>query len=118
MHVQLLQTVNIAEPFSDSKTIVDKPTVKTSNQTLADFNQIAANGTGNITYGQIVNFLNSDFVRPHECQSTSANSAQQGEGQELEATTLPGFVSSPKFLSGVKDPVVGNFSQIGSLSPR
>jgi hypothetical protein len=59
---QLLQTVNIAQPFGDSKTIVDKPTRGSANQTLADFNTLAANGLASITEGAIVQFLDTDFV--------------------------------------------------------
>jgi alpha,alpha-trehalase len=66
---QLLQSVNLAQPYVDSKTFVDKPTNGTSNHTLADFNVIDANGVGSITEGQIVQFLEQDFVRPnlHAC---------------------------------------------------
>lgn len=65
MHCQLLQSVNLAQPYADSKTIVDKPTNGTANHTLADFNKLDVNGTGSITEAQIVQFLDQDFVRSH-----------------------------------------------------
>ena len=55
--------MNLAQPYVDSKTIVDKPTNGTAERTLAEFNAIDANGPGSITEGQIVQFLDQDFVR-------------------------------------------------------
>jgi hypothetical protein len=42
-HTQLLQTINIAQLYGDSKTFVDKPTVFSSNQTLNDFYALYTN---------------------------------------------------------------------------
>ena len=60
---QLLQTINIAGPYADSKTFVDKPTNGTAAHALADFNAIAMHGHTNITEGNLVQFLEQDFVR-------------------------------------------------------
>ena len=59
---------------------------------LADFQNISS-GT---TYGEVVNFLDSDF---------------RGEGLELEALTLANFNANPSFLNNVSDPLVKAFSQ-------
>ncbi|KAL7279642.1 hypothetical protein ACG7TL_006048 [Trametes sanguinea] len=90
---ELLQAVNLAQPYSDPKTIVDKPTSKKSQQVLADFSAIQ-NST--ITEGAIVTFLDNDF---------------RGEGLELEAVELANFNAQPAFLSNVSDPLVKAFSQ-------
>ncbi|KAN0088093.1 glycoside hydrolase family 37 protein [Tylopilus felleus] len=90
----LLQTVNIAQPYSDAKTIVDKPTSKSSQQVLADF---AAFNLSTVTEGDIVNFLDNDFL---------------GEGLELQGATLPGFTANPPFLNNVTDPLLKAFAQI------
>ncbi|KAI0329049.1 glycoside hydrolase [Cubamyces sp. BRFM 1775] len=89
----LLQTVNLARPYADPKTFVDKPTSKTSQQVLSDFSSIS-NGT--VTEGDIVNFLDNDF---------------SGEGLELEAVALANFNAQPAFLQNVSDPLVKAFSQ-------
>lgn len=86
--------MNLAQPYSDAKTIVDKPTSKSSQQVLADF---AAFNLSAVTEGDIVNFLDNDFL---------------GEGLELQAATLPGFSASPPFLSNVTDPLLQAFAQI------
>ncbi|PFH54014.1 glycoside hydrolase family 37 protein [Amanita thiersii Skay4041] len=83
----LLQTVNIAHLYPDDKTFVDKPTSKSSQEVLADFTNISTS----TTFGQIVNFVNSDF---------------SGEGQELQALTLPNFNPNPAFLQNVSDPLL------------
>ena len=90
---QILQTVNIAQLYTDPKTFVDKPTSKTSKDVLAAFDAIS-NSTG--TEGDILNFVDSNF---------------RGEGLELEAVSLANFTSTPAFLSNVSDPLVKAFSQ-------
>ncbi|KAF9464208.1 trehalase [Collybia nuda] len=88
----LLQTVNIAHLYPDDKTFADKPTSKGAQAVLADFKNIT-NGT---TFGQIVNFVDSDF---------------EGEGLELQALALAGFNPNPAFLNNVTQPIVKAFSQ-------
>ncbi|KAI0365322.1 glycoside hydrolase [Pilatotrama ljubarskyi] len=89
----LLQTVNLARAYADSKTFVDKPTSKSSQQVLSDF---AAISNSTITEGAVVNFLDNDF---------------RGEGLELEAVALADFNAQPAFLSNVSDTLVKAFSQ-------
>ena len=86
--------MNLARPYADPKTIVDKPTSKSSQQVLSDFSSIS-NGTA-VTEGDIVKFLDSDFG---------------GEGLELEAVALANFNAQPAFLQNVSDPLVKAFSQ-------
>ncbi|KAF8349388.1 trehalase [Amanita rubescens] len=88
----LLQTVDVANVYPDSKTFVDKPTSKSPQQVLSDFNNIST-GT---TYGEIVNFLDTDF---------------SGEGQELEALSLSNFNSNPPFLQNVTDSLLQAWSK-------
>ncbi|KAF9220247.1 glycoside hydrolase family 37 protein [Gyrodon lividus] len=89
----LLQTVNLAQVYSDAKTIVDKPTSKSSQQVLADF---AAFNLSTVTEGDIVNFMENDFL---------------GEGLELEGAALPEFNPNPSFLNNVTDPLLKAFAQ-------
>jgi alpha,alpha-trehalase len=89
----LLQTVNLAQPYADPKTIVDKPTSKSSQQVLSDFNTTI---TSNATEGAVITFLENDF---------------KGEGLELEAVALPSFNANPAFLSNVSDPLLKAWSQ-------
>ncbi|KAG2069034.1 glycoside hydrolase family 37 protein [Suillus decipiens] len=89
----LLQTVNIAQVYSDPKTFVDKPTSKSSQQVLADFNNF---NVSTVTEGQIVNFVDNDFL---------------GEGLELEAAALTNFNPNPAFLNNVTDPLLKAFAQ-------
>ena len=63
----LLQALNLAQPYADAKTIVDKPTNKSSADVLADFNNLVNKVGGldnlsNLTVGDVVNFLETDFV--------------------------------------------------------
>jgi len=78
-------------PYADSKTIVDKPTNGTSAATIAAFNAFG----NNVTYGEIVTFLDNNF---------------QGEGLELESMNLTNFPQSPSAFSGISDPYVKGFT--------
>lgn len=89
----LLQTVNVAQVYTDPKTFVDKPTSKSSQQVLADFSNF---NLSTVTEGQIVNFVDSDFL---------------GEGLELEAAALTNFNPTPTFLNNVTDPLLKAFAQ-------
>ena len=98
----------IARLYPDDKTFVDKvrfavffssdtddfvkPTSKPPQEVLNDFRNIST-GT---TYGQISNFLQTDFV---------------GEGLELEAVALTEFNPSPSFLTNVSLPLPRAFAQ-------
>ena len=57
--------MNLAQAYGDAKTFVDKPTIKSSADVLADFNSMLAsanNSTTSLTEQQLVNFVNTDFV--------------------------------------------------------
>ncbi|KAG9308857.1 glycoside hydrolase family 37 protein [Chiua virens] len=90
---QILQTVNLAQVYSDPKTIVDKPTSRNPQQVLADF---AKFNLSSVTEGDIVTFEDVDFL---------------GEGLELEGAELPGFNAEPPFLNNITDPLVKAFAQ-------
>ncbi|KIM20124.1 glycoside hydrolase family 37 protein [Serendipita vermifera MAFF 305830] len=88
---KILQTINVASPYPDSKTIVDKPTNGTASSAIAAFDAFG----NNVTYGQVVDFLEDHF---------------QGEGLELEATTLSNFPASPAAFARIPDPYVKGFT--------
>ncbi|KZT11812.1 glycoside hydrolase family 37 protein [Laetiporus sulphureus 93-53] len=90
----LLQTVNLADVYSDPKTIVDKPTSMRSQQVLANF--AAFGNVGSITEGDIVEFEDDDF---------------KGEGLELMAVTLTEYNDNPAFLQNVSDTLLRAFAQ-------
>ncbi|KAG8956096.1 hypothetical protein FRC03_010962 [Tulasnella sp. 419] len=84
----LLQTVELAHLYPDSKTFVDKPTVFTSNVTLENFNALGSNAT----IGAISQFVQTNF---------------KGEGQELKPLAL-NDTNTPAFLeqnSTIPDPL-------------
>ncbi|GAC94474.1 glycoside hydrolase [Pseudozyma hubeiensis SY62] len=88
----LLQAVQLAGIFEDSKTFVDKATSKPENVVLANFNSLGGGNASNITYEEIVQFVDDNFV---------------AEGVELVPADLGDeFVEDPKFLIGVQDEVV------------
>ncbi|KAG2030075.1 Six-hairpin glycosidase-like protein [Suillus americanus] len=89
----LLQTVGIAQVYTDPKTFVDKPTSKSSQRVLADFSNF---NLSTVTEGQIVIFVDTDFL---------------GEGLELEAAALTNFNPTPAFLNNVTNPLLKAFAQ-------
>lgn len=100
----LLQTINIAQLYGDSKTFVDKPTVGTSNTTINDFfalyNVSTAGNYSDVTIGALETFVDTDF---------------QGEGLELEQTLLPSN-STPSFLqpntTSITSPIILGWASI------
>ena len=95
---KIIQTVNIANLFADQKTFVDKPTSRDPRDVVDTFTSTltTAGSTTNITFQQVVDFVNNSF---------------RGEGLELEALTLPAFQPSPAFLQGVTDPLLKAWTQ-------
>src|ERR1700733_12556320 len=74
---KLLQTINIAQLYGDSKTFVDKPTVRTANETLSDFYSLynaslpdAITNYSDVTYGALELYVENDFVRRQLSSST------------------------------------------------
>ncbi|KAG8810577.1 hypothetical protein FRC17_002869 [Serendipita sp. 399] len=92
---KILQAINIAQPYADSKTIVDKPTNGSSQSVIQAFDQLEASGNNTLTYGEIVSFLQSSF---------------QGEGLELDPTQLSNFPQNPKAFQDIKDDYVRGFT--------
>ncbi|TCD65786.1 hypothetical protein EIP91_002225 [Steccherinum ochraceum] len=90
----LLQTVNVAQIYTDPKTFVDKPTVPPAQQVLTTFQNVTS--SGNPTEGDIVNFVDSNF---------------KGEGLELEAAAISQFNTNPAFLNNVSNPLVKAWAQ-------
>jgi len=91
---QILQTVNIANLYTDPKTFVDKPTNSDEQSILAAFSPV--NST-NATEGAVLDFVDNNF---------------RGEGLELEAQALPNFNANPPFLNNMTDPLLRSFAQI------
>ncbi|KAJ9480331.1 putative Neutral trehalase (putative) [Pseudozyma hubeiensis] len=88
----LLQAVQLAGIFEDSKTFVDKATSKPENVVLSNFNSLGGGNASNITYDEIIQFVDDNFV---------------AEGVELVPADLGAeFVEDPEFLTGVQDEVV------------
>lgn len=88
----LLQAVQLAGIFEDSKTFVDKPTSKPESEVVDNFNRLGGGNTSNITYQEIVQFVQDNFV---------------AEGVELVPADLGDeFVEDPEFLTRVEDEVV------------
>ncbi len=63
--------INLTELFNDSKTFVDKPTIRSPHETVAAFNAIIKNSTigddtrnqmRTATYGSLIDFVNTEFV--------------------------------------------------------
>lgn len=88
---EILQSINIARPYSDSKTIVDKPTTDTTNATIAAYRNYTSN---ELTYGEVTQFLDNYF---------------QGEGLELKAVTVDNFPQNPASISAIPNQYVQQF---------
>ena len=87
----MLQAINLAHPYNDSKTIVDKPTRNMANVTIAAFQNFSSNG---LTYGEITQFLDEYFL---------------GEGLELKAVSLDNFPQNPASVSAIPNQYVQQF---------
>jgi len=91
---RLLQTVQLAGLFEDSKTFVDKPTTASESEVVAAFDQLLAN---NGTIEDLVTFVEQYFG---------------GEGLDVIPATLEDFVEQPEFLQNLADPVLRGWLQI------
>ena len=88
---EILQSINIARPYPDSKTIVDKPTTNTTNATIAAYRNFTSNG---LTYGEVTQFLDNYF---------------QGEGLELKKVSVNDFPENPASISAIPNQYVRQF---------
>lgn len=73
----ILHAMNLAKPFADSKTIVDKPTNKGSVDVVDDFNNLlnevgGQDNEGNLQTGKVVQFIENDFVSTCLCTSPTS----------------------------------------------
>ncbi|KAI0053998.1 glycoside hydrolase family 37 protein [Auriscalpium vulgare] len=90
----ILQTVNVAQLWTDPKTFVDKPTGSSPQSVLSAFGPINSTNT---TEGAVLSFVDNNF---------------RGEGLELEAQALSNFNLNPPFLQNVTDPLLKSFASI------
>ncbi|KAI0404946.1 Six-hairpin glycosidase-like protein [Xylaria palmicola] len=90
-HGELLKQVELARPFSDSKTFVDLPTKLPLDQVMAAFEKLAKPLTNNTELNE---FLSTYF----------------GEaGSELEAVPADQLKTDPVFLDKINDSVIKQF---------
>lgn len=97
---QILQTVNLAQLYTDPKTFVDKPTLNSTQSVLTAFASInATDSNSTTTEGSVLNFVDTNFG---------------GEGLELEALVLGSSSSNstPAFLQNVTDPVLNAWAGV------
>ncbi|EIM86201.1 glycoside hydrolase [Stereum hirsutum FP-91666 SS1] len=97
---EILQTVNLAQLYTDPKTFVDKPTLNSTQSVLTAFASInATDSNGTTTEGSVLNFVDTNFG---------------GEGLELEALVLGSSSSNstPAFLQNVTDPVLNAWAGV------
>jgi len=92
---RILQAVQLAGLYSDSKTFVDKPARYPTEQIVAAFDNITADGS--YTYGQMESFVDVNFL---------------GEGLNIVPATIPNFNANPEFLANVSDPIVRGWLKI------
>ncbi|WVQ79741.1 hypothetical protein IAT38_001841 [Cryptococcus sp. DSM 104549] len=89
----LLQNVELAGIFPDSKTFVDKPTAGRLNDTLSAFADLGEE----LTVGDIQTFVETYF---------------KGEGLELSQVELENFNPEPAILDNISDPVFKAWTKI------
>ncbi|KAI0489597.1 glycoside hydrolase family 37 protein [Xylaria cf. heliscus] len=90
---ELLKQVELAKPFSDSKTFVDLPTKRPLDEVLAAFEKLAKPLTNNT---ELNDFLTTYF----------------GEaGSELEAVPADQLKTDPVFLDKIQDSVIKQFTE-------
>ncbi|KAI8947137.1 glycoside hydrolase family 37 protein [Xylaria longipes] len=90
---ELLKQVELAQPFSDSKTFVDLPTKRPLDEVLAAFEKLAKPLTNNT---ELNDFLTTYF----------------GEaGSELEAVPADQLKTDPVFLDKITDSVIKQFTE-------
>lgn len=94
---ELLQLVQLSGIFGDSKTFPDKPTKYSLNETYFAFSQLVQGKQGNVTVGDVVQFVEGYF---------------QGEGLELVPAQIENFTASPAFLDDVDDVVYKGFASV------
>nr|QPK67214.1 Trehalase 2 [Rondotia menciana] len=89
-HGPLLNTVQMAGLYNDSKTFVDMKLKLSPNITLEHFHEMMARTESNPTKAEIQEFVNQNF---------------DPEGSEFEDWTPPDWKNNPGFLDKIKDPL-------------
>jgi alpha,alpha-trehalase len=96
---EVLQAIELARPFSDSKTYVDLPTIRPLDEVLAAFANLSTplvNGT------ELQNFLSTYFGKA---------------GGEIAPLPAEQLVTNATFLNNIEDEIVSSFlSQVSSPS--
>jgi alpha,alpha-trehalase len=96
---EVLQAIELARPFSDSKTYVDLPTVRPLDEVLAAFANLSTplvNGT------ELQSFLSTYFGKA---------------GGEIAPLPAEQLVTNATFLNNIEDEIVSSFlSQVSSPS--
>lgn len=91
---EVLQTVQLAQLYPDSKTFVDKPTIAPEEEVLnAFYTQVKPNGT----IEALIDWVEQYFG---------------GEGLDIQPTNLTDFVDDPDFLQYVEDPIFQGWLKI------
>lgn len=91
-HGEILKQIELARPFTDSKTFVDMPAIKSMEEIQAAFDKLKKPLSNNTEL--------NDFLR--------ANFAQAGG--ELKAVPKDQLRTDPKFLDKINDAVIKEFS--------
>ncbi|KAK3394441.1 glycoside hydrolase family 37 protein [Podospora didyma] len=87
----ILKAIELARPFSDSKTFVDMPTIKSVDEVIAAFNKLAQPLSNN---SELNDFLKQNFAQA---------------GHELEEVPTQQLQTNPVFLDKVDDDVIKEF---------
>ena len=91
---EILQTVQLAGLFADSKTYVDRPTVVSENEVVdAFYSNVKPNGT----VEALIEWIETYFA---------------GEGLDIQPTELTDFIENPGFLDLVEDPILKGWLKI------
>ncbi|XP_072382774.1 trehalase-like [Diabrotica undecimpunctata] len=93
---KLLDTVQSARIFSDSKTFVDLSQRQSPDETLGNFKKFMAKYNDNPSKDEVSKFVEDNFK----------------DNKELLEWTPPDFNENPSFLDGIKDPKVLEFAKI------
>ncbi|KAK9719755.1 hypothetical protein K7432_004582 [Basidiobolus ranarum] len=89
----LLDRIQKAQLYPDSKTFVDKPTSKPLDQVMAAFHSLSATATNDT----IAQFVKDNFLEP---------------GMELVPADLPEYKDEPGFLNKIHDKLLRSWGQI------
>lgn len=98
---KILQTVQLAQLYSDQKTFVDKPARYPTDQIVASFNNLTS--SSNFTVAGLEQWVEDNFL---------------GEGLDLVPADIPDFKDEPSFLNTVKDPYVKGFAKAVNSARR